>query len=494
MTSTVRKRARPATGKTGRPPPTSLPPEPGSELAQAHQRLEELYEISQLFATFASVDEALDAILAVAARTVPIHSAILMQVDEARSTMVVWSHDTRDSAFLKAGKSHVEAACAYLVGATTSIESVDLRAPPGMALAPRPQGGRDARSFIVIPLVVAHGPTFGALQLEGVGQLDEKDLAFISALANQLAVAIDRDRARRRDASRLDVAEKGRTAAEAMGTVSERGRTDAEELRAASDTLAGENARLYEEAQKAVHVREQILAVVSHDLKNPLAAILLTAGNLERAGIADENRTLLQAAGIIQRSARRMERLIDDLLDFASIEAGRLAIRRAPVDPAGLIQETLTQFEVVARAKQLHLVAKVGSVLPKANCDRDRLLQVLSNLVGNATKATAEGGSVTLSVKPHGREVLFAVADDGPGISPEDATHLFERYWRGGEVEYRGTGLGLAIARGIVAAHGGRIWVESVLGRGATFFFTVPAADAAAVPGDPGSRPQLPSN
>ena len=102
-------------------------------------------------------------------------------------------------------------------------------------------------------------------------------------------------------------------------------------------------------------------------------------------------------------------------------------------------------------------------------------------MIGNATKATAEGGAVTLRVKARGPDLLFAVSDNGPGISEEDIKHLFERYWRSGEAEYKGTGLGLAIARGIVGAHGGRIWAESKLGRGATFSFTIPAADAADV-------------
>ena len=123
------------------------------------------------------------------------------------------------------------------------------------------------------------------------------------------------------------------------------------------------------------------------------------------------------------------------------------------------------------------MTADVEPHLPKVYCDRDRILQVLSNLVGNATKATAEGGHITLRVEARGHELLFAVSDDGPGISEEDVKHLFERYWRSGEAEYKGTGLGLAIARGIVSAHGGRIWVESELGHGATFLFTVPAAD-----------------
>jgi signal transduction histidine kinase len=172
-----------------------------------------------------------------------------------------------------------------------------------------------------------------------------------------------------------------------------------------------------------------------------------------------------------------MRRMIDDLLDFASIEAGHLAIKRRPQDPGSMIQETLASFEGVAQDKGLQLTAVVEPHLPWVFCDRDRVLQVLSNLVGNATKATPEGGHISLRIEARGHELLFAISDDGPGIGAEDLEHLFERYWRSDEVEYNGTGLGLAIARGIITAHGGRIWAESELGRGATFFFTVAVAD-----------------
>jgi signal transduction histidine kinase len=117
--------------------------------------------------------------------------------------------------------------------------------------------------------------------------------------------------------------------------------------------------------------------------------------------------------------------------------------------------------------------------LPAAACDRDRVVQVLSNLVGNASKVTAAGGHIVLGVELCGADLLFVVSDDGPGISEEDVKHLFERYWRSGQAEYRGTGLGLAISRGIVDAHGGQLWVETKLGHGAAFYFTIPCATAA---------------
>jgi len=309
-------------------------------------------------------------------------------------------------------------------------------------------------------------------------------LIFINAVANQLAVALDRARAWRLDVTRREHAELGRDKAEREGATADRERIDAEVTSSQYQALAAENARLYAQAQQAVHVREQILAIVSHDLRNPLSTILMTTGVLAKRG------TLPQAVGRIQRAADRMRRLIEDLLDFASIEGGSLAIRRQPQETGPIVNETAASFEDAVRVKGLQLKAEVAPNLPRAYCDRDRILQVLSNLVGNATKATASGGHVTLRVEARESDLMFTVADDGPGISEDDVKHLFERYWRSGAAEYRGTGLGLAISRGIVSAHGGQLWVETELGRGAAFFFTIPATDetslfAPPAPGEP---------
>ena len=171
-----------------------------------------------------------------------------------------------------------------------------------------------------------------------------------------------------------------------------------------------------------------------------------------------------------------MLRLIEDLLDFASMEVGKLAINRQLHEPGELITETLAAFDSVASKRQLMIGAQIGGDLPSIWCDRDRLLQVLTNLVSNATKISKPGGRIILRAMPGIGECRFEVSDDGPGIHPDEVKHLFERYWRSGEARYKGTGLGLSIARGLVHAHEGRIWVESELGHGTTFFFTVPYA------------------
>jgi signal transduction histidine kinase len=242
--------------------------------------------------------------------------------------------------------------------------------------------------------------------------------------------------------------------------------------------LALENSRLYEQAQQAIRVREQILALVSHDLANPLTGILMGIGILRRhqkaaAAAVDGPGEVLNR---IERSAQLMQRLIEDLLDFASIERGRFALERAPHEPATLLAETVASFEAQARQRGIALDVEPRPVLAAIWCDHDRVIQVLANLVANAVKITSPPGRVTLRVDRVEHEVIFAVSDTGPGIAPGDLPHLFERYWRSGERRYSGTGLGLSIAQGIIQAHGGRIWVESELGRGSTFFFSIPEA------------------
>lgn len=232
--------------------------------------------------------------------------------------------------------------------------------------------------------------------------------------------------------------------------------------------------RAYRETQAAVRTREDVLAIVSHDLRNPLGAITVSTALLERR-LADD--TVSQnKLDIIHKSAMRMERLIADLVDMASIQAGRLSLERQPHDAGLLVGEAVLLHEPLAAERAIRLAERLE--LPEGTqvfCDRGRLLQVFSNLIGNAVKFCNPGDCVEVRAALEGGAVRFSVDDTGPGIPPDQAPHIFEPYWSGVR-KHGGTGLGLFIARGIIEAHGGKIGLQSRVGGGTTFTFTVPVA------------------
>jgi PAS domain S-box-containing protein len=245
--------------------------------------------------------------------------------------------------------------------------------------------------------------------------------------------------------------------------------------------LAIENARLYQESQRATRARDEVLAIVSHDLRNPLSTISMS-GKLLLEKIPPEMQRERRQLEIIQRSAEWMNRLIQDLLEVARMEAGHLPMERRREEVAPLVHDALELQRTLAEKKGIHLAAAVAEALPAVEVDRERIQQVLQNLIGNALRFTPEGGRISLRAWQGQGEVHFSVADTGPGIAEEALPHLFEPFWQAGRTE--GAGLGLAIVKGIVEAHGGRIWVESQLGHGTTFIFTVPVR-ASVVPGAP---------
>ena len=225
------------------------------------------------------------------------------------------------------------------------------------------------------------------------------------------------------------------------------------------------------EAQRAARMREEILAVVSHDLKNPLGAIHLAATLLLEKPEPHARKHL----EVIYRAASRMDDLIGDLLDMASIQAGRLAVDRAPHDAEALVREVVETHEPMALEKGVRLErspTRLGAV--QVACDRRRVLQVFGNLIGNAIKFCRPGDTITIRAAPAGDVVRFAIADTGPGIGDKELPHIFEPYWSAKKHAAKGTGLGLFISRGIVEAHGGQLTVESAAGEGATFTFTLP--------------------
>lgn len=284
------------------------------------------------------------------------------------------------------------------------------------------------RSFLSVPLR-ARSLTIGALTLMstgGVPSFGDHDLRLVQALGERAAAAID-------------------------------------------------NARLYHRAQRATQAREEMITAVSHDLGSPLGAIIGTADLLSRSGLTDEERRSLIAG--LRRSALWMQRLTEDLVDAARIDAGHFTVEKKGCALRHLLAEVLDLMRPLARQQHLALEVRFPDqdlVLP---CDRERILRVFSNLVGNAIKFSPEGGSITVTASLEGDEVRFAVIDRGRGISAEDLPHVFDRFWQASRTSRAGSGVGLAIAEGIVKAHGGRIWVESEPGAGSTFFFTLPAGE-----------------
>jgi len=242
-----------------------------------------------------------------------------------------------------------------------------------------------------------------------------------------------------------------------------------------------ERANLYEAAQKARaeaessrRTRENLLAVVSHDLRNPLSAIATTASLLAKGDTAREpaGRTARYGSNIL-RAAQRMDRLIVDLLDLAKIESGRLLIEREEHDVGSIVKDSVEILAPVVSGKGLSLTVDGPPCEVRIFCDRERILQVLSNLIGNALKFTGEGGTIGVSAREGEGETTFAVTDTGCGIASDQLPHIFDRYWQAKSAR-DGIGLGLSIAKGIVEAHGGRIWAHSEIDHGTTFFFTLP--------------------
>src|SRR5688500_9152342 len=239
--------------------------------------------------------------------------------------------------------------------------------------------------------------------------------------------------------------------------------------------VALENARLFRAAQDATRARDDLVAIVSHDLRNPVHTIHMAASFL--LDIAPANDRRVQARRqleVIQRSATRANRLIQDLLDVARIQAGGLAVEPVPVDVKSLLQEAVESATPLASAAQLAVTCTPPSNPVAVASDRERVLQVFANLIGNAIKFTPKGGQISLLACRENGEVRFTVADTGPGIPPEHLDHVFDRYWQAKSTAKLGAGLGLSIAKGIVEAHGGRIWVESPPQSGAQFNFTLP--------------------
>lgn len=222
-------------------------------------------------------------------------------------------------------------------------------------------------------------------------------------------------------------------------------------------------------------VPAEVVAIVAHDLRTPLNAITMGASLLQDESLGHPQTAALLE--VIRHAARRMDRLIGDLLEAGRIDAGRtLRLSPAPVALGPVIEQVCQEVRAGSRAKAQTFACEVEPELPAVHADRARVAQVVSNLLANAAKFTPRGGRIRVSAVSAGAEVRVAVADSGPGLSAEDLARVFDPYWQAKATESLGCGFGLKIARAIVDAHGGRIWVESAPGAGATFLFTLPTA------------------
>lgn len=238
--------------------------------------------------------------------------------------------------------------------------------------------------------------------------------------------------------------------------------------------LAVDNARLYERAQQAARAREEVLAIVSHDLRNPLGTILGAAELLLMLPQEARERELERQLEIIDRTALRMNRLIEDLLDVSRMEAGRLSLQCEAQEVTTLLADAAEMFQPQARERGIELETACGAGLPPVHADRERIGQVFSNLIGNALKFTPAGGRIRIEASQEGGGVRCTVRDTGPGILDEEMPNIFAPFWQASRSKGTGAGLGLSIARGIVEAHGGTIRAESVQGQGSAFHFTLP--------------------
>jgi signal transduction histidine kinase len=292
----------------------------------------------------------------------------------------------------------------------------------------------DPGSFIVVPLV-ARGQTLGTLGL-GASRASRRygpqDVRLVERLASRVALALD-------------------------------------------------NARLHEALERAIRARDEVLGIVAHDLRNPLSAIVFHADALRRT--REPERRDPRPSERIHRAAMRMNRLIQDLLDVTRLEAGeRLSVALELVGTASLVTEAIEQQHASLSDRQVDV--EMTGAPPSVWADRTRILQVLDNLLGNAIKFSR--GRITVGAASKEGEVLFWVADDGAGISPDALPRVFDRFWQSTKGDRRGAGLGLSIVKGIVDAHGGRVWAESGVAVGTKFYFTLPMARSEGAPSSPG--------
>ncbi len=240
-----------------------------------------------------------------------------------------------------------------------------------------------------------------------------------------------------------------------------------------------EATRLFRRVQRSTAARDAVLSVVSHDLVGTLGGVTMNARRL-RDESDERHRQLCEN---ILSGAEMMHRLMLDLVDFSAIEMRRLAVAPMRHALADVVASARRLFDPRAAAANVHVDWADMESLPEVQLDPPRILQVLSNILDNAFKFTPSGGRIEVGARVEGREVVVSISDTGPGVSADELPHVFERFWRANATRRtRGQGLGLAIVRGVVLAHGGRVWMDSAIGRGSTVCFTLPVSEPARTP------------
>lgn len=243
-------------------------------------------------------------------------------------------------------------------------------------------------------------------------------------------------------------------------------------------------AQYFEKHQKSMQQLElekefhQIIEVVSHDLKNPLGAIRLNVQVLERelgsASFDQLKESLRKKIDKINRSTGQMQSLIENLLDLSKFEGSKIHLEKEEVNIRKLVEEVVDILSIQADAKGIKIKNLIADGCTHLLCDHDRILQVFSNIIGNAIKFTPNNGKITISCSTKDGNVVFSIADTGAGIEPENLHHIFDKFWQAKSTAKKGTGLGLSIAKWIVEAHDGKIWATSEIGKGSNFCFRLP--------------------
>jgi PAS domain S-box-containing protein len=239
--------------------------------------------------------------------------------------------------------------------------------------------------------------------------------------------------------------------------------------------LALDNARLHDTVRASLRARDELVGVVSHDLRNPVAAVKMLSRMMLRGpnNGGSESREYIE---LIAQAAEQMDALIRDLLDVNRLDGGKLVISPVPVEPSVLLTDSLQTLRPLVEEKAISLDLQIETPLPQVMADRERIQQALSNLVGNAIKFSPTGSKIVVGARGEPDDVVISVIDRGKGIAAEHLPRVFDRYWQSSRTDRQGAGLGLAIAKGIVEAHGGRIWIESTPGEGTIASFSLPLA------------------